>query len=169
MTKRISRRDARAKVQALEAFQTHNGTLFAYWGTPDTYVVYSYGEHWPLFVWDKKLGKWLENTDKSSRTTSQHHGYTHPHVTTEQHPVRALVALIDHRVGEHIRHLKATQLPLWYVRWTDYNRRKPIDLIQPAYSNYQPVERGRGYAYVRAVDEMGAYAAAMTRKRKKAV
>ena len=169
MSKRISRRDARAKVQAREAFKTHNGNLFARWETPDTYVVYSYGPLWPLFIWDKKLNLWMENGDKSSRTTSQHRGYTHPHVTTQQHPVKTLNTFINHRVSDHIRHLEATQLPLWYVRWTNYERRKPIDLIQPANFGYQSVEWGRGYAYVRAVDEMGAYAAAMTRKRKKAV
>jgi hypothetical protein len=68
----------------------------------------------------------------------------------------------------HIRHLEATQLPLWYVRWTDYNCRKPIDLIQLAFDDH-PEQWGRGYAYVRAVDEMGAYAAAVARKRKKAI
>ena len=85
MTKRISRRDARAKVQALEAFQTHNGTLYARWETyhpvgtpsPHRYVVYSYGEHWPLFV--SCDGVWYGNANKRSPTTSQHHGYTHPH------------------------------------------------------------------------------------------
>jgi hypothetical protein len=168
VTKRISRRDARAKVQALEAFQTNNGNLFARWETPDTYVVYSYGQHWPLFIWDKKLNLWVENGDKRSPTTSQHRGYTHPHAPTQKHPVVALITFINHRVGDHIKHLEATQLPLWYVRWTDYNCRKPIDLIQLAFDDH-PEQWGRGYAYVRAVDEMGAYAAAVARKRKKAI
>lgn len=169
MTKRISRRDARAKVQALEAFQTHNGNLFACWETPDTYVVYSYDQHWPLFIWDKKLNLWMENGDKRGPTTSHHRGYAHPHVPTQQHPGMTLTALVNHRVNDHIKHLEATQLPLWYVRWTDYNRRKPIDLIQPAFANSYSERRGRGYAYVRAVDELGAYAAATARKRRKKV
>jgi hypothetical protein len=81
MTKRISRREARAKVQALEAFKTNNGTLFGVWVSPNVYVVYSYGEHWPLFMWDSFT--WFENEDRHSATTSHHRGYTHPHTATQ--------------------------------------------------------------------------------------
>jgi hypothetical protein len=45
---------------------------------PSAYIVYSYGPHWPLFVYDKRAGEWLENTDKCSATTSKHRGQVHP-------------------------------------------------------------------------------------------
>jgi hypothetical protein len=35
-----------------------------------TYVVFSYGEHWPLLI--KKDGVWYENADKYSSSTSRH-------------------------------------------------------------------------------------------------
>jgi hypothetical protein len=81
----VTRQQARAKVQALEAFKTSNGQLFGRWETyhpvgtpsPHRYVVYSYGEHWPLFI--SCDGVWYGNANKRSPTTSQHHGYTHPH------------------------------------------------------------------------------------------
>ena len=34
------------------------------------YKVFSYGRHWPILV--NKDGRWFENTDKRSKTTSRH-------------------------------------------------------------------------------------------------
>jgi hypothetical protein len=36
------------------------------------YVVYSYGEHWPLAVYEDATGMWYVNKDKRSVTTSKH-------------------------------------------------------------------------------------------------
>lgn len=36
------------------------------------YIVYSYGEHWPLLVFDRATGEWWANEDKYSATTSRH-------------------------------------------------------------------------------------------------
>ena len=76
----VTRQQARAKVQAREAFKTSNGHLFGRWETPSLYVVYSYGDHWPLFLWDGT--EWFENEDRTSITTTHHRGYTHPHCET---------------------------------------------------------------------------------------
>jgi hypothetical protein len=59
-------------------FVTHNNTLFGEWVTPWLYVVFSYGQHWPLFVFEKIGGTWMVNEDKFSRTTSKHRGQAHP-------------------------------------------------------------------------------------------
>ena len=48
----------------------------------DLYVVYSYGEHFPLFIYDHNSDTWLENSDGYSRTTSQHRSKAHPHCDT---------------------------------------------------------------------------------------
>jgi hypothetical protein len=80
---RTTRRGARRYVQSGMPFRTSNGTLYGCWvGTqPDkTYVVYSYGPHWPLFVWHN--GIWYENEDRRSVTTSHHRSYAHPHTDT---------------------------------------------------------------------------------------
>jgi len=67
-------------VQEREEFKNNNGTLFGKWVTPFLYVVYSYGEHWPLFMWDgrPKICAWAYNTDKYSVTTSRHFNQAHP-------------------------------------------------------------------------------------------
>jgi len=47
----------------------------------DIYAVYSYGQHWPLYINWK--GIWFSNNDKSpSSTTTRHRGYANPYVTT---------------------------------------------------------------------------------------
>jgi hypothetical protein len=75
----ISRRQYREKVQALEPFK--GNSVFAELtenGPKKIYVVYSYGRHYPMFVFVSGKG-WFENEDKYSVTTSHHHGYAHPH------------------------------------------------------------------------------------------
>lgn len=46
------------------------------------YIVYSYGHHWPMFVFDRASGVWYENEDKYSVTTSKHRSQSHPRVDT---------------------------------------------------------------------------------------
>lgn len=77
---KIANADARRYVQNRQAFKGSN--IFAHWHTAsdpdkDRYVVYSYGEHWPLFVWVD--GQWYRNSGKYSVTTSKHSSQTHPH------------------------------------------------------------------------------------------
>ena len=66
------------------AFRGRN--VFARWeatqhgGPCDLYVVYSYGEHWPLYVYEQMTGVWYRNTEKSSSTTSRHSTQLHPGV-----------------------------------------------------------------------------------------
>jgi hypothetical protein len=83
MTKAIktSGQKARQYVQSKTPFTNHNGQLYGQW-VRDTYIVYSYGEHWPLFIWDG--AQWYENEDKYSPTTSKHRSQTHPLTYTEQ-------------------------------------------------------------------------------------
>lgn len=75
-TPRINGRTCRPYVQARKPFTNSNGQLFGRYETPLLYVVYSYGDHWPLFAWDGF--EWYENEDKCTRTTSKHHSTAHP-------------------------------------------------------------------------------------------
>ena len=43
------------------------------------YVVYSYGSHWPMFIYDEIQRRWFENEDSRSVTTSKHRSQCHPH------------------------------------------------------------------------------------------
>lgn len=70
---------ARAQVQAKLPFAGNN-TFGEQRG--DAYVVFSYGHHWPLFVY--LGGTWYENQEKYSPTTSKHRGQLHPLEDTEK-------------------------------------------------------------------------------------
>jgi hypothetical protein len=87
MSKRINGRLARPYVQRKEAFKNSNGQLYANWiGEPESntgrYTVYSYGSHWPLFIYVSKVDTWFENKEKFGPTTSKHRTFTHPHCET---------------------------------------------------------------------------------------
>lgn len=48
--------------------------------TGSWYAVYSYGGHWPLFVYANDI--WFENEDKFSSSTNRHRSQAHPHCPT---------------------------------------------------------------------------------------
>lgn len=98
---RINGRTCRPYVQAKKPFTNSNGQLYGKWETPDLYVVYSYGPHWPLFVYDHTLGAWYENGDRCSSTTSRHHSYANPYVNTWSGSCGWLRGLVAARIGEH--------------------------------------------------------------------
>ena len=90
---RIANRDAYLSTCNQEEFRGAN--LFAVWVNKTTYVVYSYGEHWPLFVYDKRSGEWLENSDKYSPTTSKHRTQAHPRGDTKLVSFNEIVKFIE--------------------------------------------------------------------------
>lgn len=85
---KIANRDARKFVQQQHPFEGNNiyatfrtkknedGTHTGSW-----YAVYSYGDHWPLFVYANDT--WFENEEKYGKpTTNKHKTQTHPHCPT---------------------------------------------------------------------------------------
>lgn len=48
----------------------------------DLYIVYSYGEHFPMYIAETdvetKTTRWYGNTDKWSQSTSRHQSQAHP-------------------------------------------------------------------------------------------
>jgi len=46
----------------------------------ERYVVYSWGEHFPMFIYAN--GCWFENEDKYSRSTNRHNKQSHPQKPT---------------------------------------------------------------------------------------
>jgi len=80
---KLSNSNVRNAVQNRVEFKNTNGTLFGRWETPFLYVVYSYGEHFPMFLCDGRHGSsWAINTDKYSVTTSKHFTQAHPQCET---------------------------------------------------------------------------------------
>lgn len=74
-------RDCRELVERRQPFKTY-GSLYAEHTSAsdgsDLYVVYSYGPHWPLYVYHNPTGLWFGNADKTSMTTSRHASAARP-------------------------------------------------------------------------------------------
>ncbi len=78
---RVSNNKAIDYVEKLEMFQGSN--TFALWysweeGAKKLYVVYSYGHHFPMYIYDSEQGKWIGNKDKYSRSTTRHQSQLRP-------------------------------------------------------------------------------------------
>jgi hypothetical protein len=101
---KIPNKEARSYVQRREKFSNVNHTMFAVWykykDVPH-YVVYSYGESWPLFVWCN--GFWYENTTKYSTTTSRHRTQAHPQCETVKLPLDQIQTLAWGGISDLIR------------------------------------------------------------------
>ena len=97
MTKpiRTTNTKCRAFVKTRSTFTNSNKQLFGRYETPLLYVVYSYGEHWPLFAWDGF--DWYENEEKYSLTTSKHRSQTHPLTPTIKLSRAQIMSLISNR------------------------------------------------------------------------
>ena len=81
---------ARQYVQNRQTF-TGNNTFGEHVG--NAYVVYSYGYHWPLFVYVD--GQWYENADRYSVSTSKHRSQLHPLCDTHLVRVNDLKDMIE--------------------------------------------------------------------------
>ena len=84
MTK-ITNAQAKLYIERKEEFKTGNETIFGEFYEGDTdqsipavYVVYSYGKHFPMWVYDYGADQWYGNQDKYSRTTTKHQSITKP-------------------------------------------------------------------------------------------
>jgi hypothetical protein len=85
---RVSNNKARDYVNGLKTFQGSN--TFAEWRTHGSgddsglhehkkiYVVYSYGSHFPMYVYDDQENKWIGNKDKYSQSTTRHQSLLRP-------------------------------------------------------------------------------------------
>lgn len=69
---------------------TGSNTFGNWW--KDSYVVYSYGIHYPLYVY--KNGSWFENETKYSTTTSKHKTQLRPTFETYKRTTQELIDLI---------------------------------------------------------------------------
>jgi hypothetical protein len=100
-------------VEARIAFR--GNSVFSSWVSNSLYVVYSYGTHFPMYVYDASasvfdehgnaLGKgvWLGNTDRYSVTTSKHQGKTRPNTVHKWLNTEQLKDTIHE--GSYTRHL----------------------------------------------------------------
>jgi hypothetical protein len=63
----------------LQSFTTHTESVFTK-DIDDMYVVYSYGTHFPIYMYDHETEMWFGNSDSYSPTTSRHQTLARPQV-----------------------------------------------------------------------------------------
>ncbi len=103
VAKRIANKDARDYVRRGEPFQGSN--LFGEYddsdeGSNTPYVVYSYGHHFPMFIY---LGNsWYENSDKYSVSTSKQQSQSHPMMETVKLNTEDMTKLLMKNTQERI-------------------------------------------------------------------
>ena len=81
---RVSNSKARDYVNGFKEFQGSN--TFGKWipqgggrvNDKQVYAVYSYGSHFPMYVWDSTEKKWIGNKDKYSQSTTRHQSLLRP-------------------------------------------------------------------------------------------
>ena len=98
MANRITNREVAERVTRREPFQNSKGSCFAMHATvggDDIYVVYSYGSHWPLYVYSALAGRWFENQNRYSVTTTRHASQARPHAETTLLPLVAIHKLAN--------------------------------------------------------------------------
>ena len=107
MTKVIANYRARAYVQRKEHFD--GAHIFARWQVKRSdnkmgrskqtlYVVYSYGHHFPMFVYDADANVWVENSDRYSVTTSKHRTQLHPLCDTIKRSLDDVLMVVDNGI-----------------------------------------------------------------------
>ena len=122
---KIANKDCAPYVTEKKAFQGSN--LFGEWdgptewlpnNTPSTpYVVYSYGYHFPIYIWLD--GVWYENTDKYSVSTSKHQTQARPDALTVRTNRNGMIDILKGNFQKRINadfkeQSKATDLPEGY-------------------------------------------------------
>lgn len=66
------------------------------------YAVFSYGPHFPLFIYHYPTETWFENEDRYSVTTSKHRSQAHPLVPVKKASTKFLCNLIDRGLVEAV-------------------------------------------------------------------
>ena len=85
-------RDMHAEVEGCRVFE--GNSVFST-SNNDLYAVYSYGYHFPMYVYDFAIGEWVGNEDKYSVTTSKHQGKCRPNIVRYWLSTEAIKDLIE--------------------------------------------------------------------------
>ena len=88
--KRINNKEAASYVESQIPFQANN---IHGQNEGDWFVVYSYGEHFPMYAWKAGLG-WQGNKDKYSVTTSRHQNQVRPDGINDWHSTEATLPAV---------------------------------------------------------------------------
>jgi len=75
MKNKIANKNASEYVNRCEEFEGSNTFSESH---ENLYVVYSYGYHFPIYVYDYDMREWYANSNKYSVTTSRHQSQCRP-------------------------------------------------------------------------------------------
>jgi hypothetical protein len=75
------------------------------------YVIYSYGSHFPMYVYDETSQQWLGNSDKYSRTTSTHQSKYRPSEVAKWFDTTTLKDIISYGYVGYITNRMENGLP----------------------------------------------------------
>ena len=92
---RLANTELRGPIERREIFQTNSGSVFPSNYVRGLYIVYSYGYHFPMWLYDRQTAQWFGNADKYSRTTSKHQSQTRPNVDMTMTNTRTLQQIIE--------------------------------------------------------------------------
>ena len=73
---RVANKNASQYVDELKEFEGSN--TFATNDNENLYVVYSYGYHFPMYIYDRQAGIWIGSNDSYSSSTSRHQSQCRP-------------------------------------------------------------------------------------------
>lgn len=91
---KISNNEMRAEVEIMSEFDNKNSSCYARrFEEAGIYVVYSYGQHWPLWVYDWNASQWYENVDTYGNTTTRHASCTRPYDLTKSAQANGFIAM----------------------------------------------------------------------------
>lgn len=81
---KTSNRECSTYVNKCEPFNANNIFAENVFDGNHLYVVYSYGVHFPMYIYDYGLKVWVGNSDRYSVTTSKHMSQARPRFEIEQ-------------------------------------------------------------------------------------
>lgn len=125
----LPNKDVHAAVARREVFRNRNNTLYAIvrgHGSPEErYIVYSYGAHFPLYIYDCLSATWFANSDRYSRTTSIHASEAYPPRVDHMADTHTMLSIANHGLTGAV--LSAAQTPepvaAFYVDLETYDKR----------------------------------------------
>ena len=75
---KLANNQVRDAVNKRQLFANNNDTLYAEFPSHELYVVYSYGVHYPMYVYDNIARQWFGNETRSTPTTERHKPIARP-------------------------------------------------------------------------------------------
>ena len=89
----LSNAETREPIERREIFTTNAATIFPR-KTSNLYIVYSWGTHFPMWVYDGDLNQWFGNSDRYSRSTSKHQSLSRPNAQIDMCDTATLQQII---------------------------------------------------------------------------